>query len=58
MISYRTAITKATELCNMPNAEINPAKFIVWAEDIAYIYDLDYDAVAADIQEVLGFLDE
>jgi hypothetical protein len=57
MKSYYQALTAASELCNMPEPMANPAKFIVWAEDIceliSSIYERDYDQVSDDFREKL-----
>ena len=62
MKSYYSAISAATELCNMPHPETDPSKFIFWSEDICEllgsIYNVDYDQVVEDLQEKLGLLEE
>lgn len=62
MKSYRKALNAAVSLCNMPDPNLYPAKFMRWAEDIcellAEIYDRDYDQVTEDMQERLDLLDE
>ena len=62
MKSYHSALRAASELCNMPDPESSPSKFIAWAEDICElignIYDVDYERVCEDFQEKIGFLIE
>lgn len=57
MKSYWQALQAATELCNMPEPNSKPAKFIEWAEDIceliSSIYEHDYDQVSEDLREKL-----
>lgn len=62
MKSYYNALNAATELCNMPDPETAPGKFITWAEDIceliASIYERDYEQVCEDFQEALGLVED
>lgn len=63
MISYNNAVQAAAhETLNMPDYEVNPTKFIEWAEDICIllskIYHVEYDQVCQDLQEALGFPDD
>lgn len=62
MKSYNNAIHEATQLCNMPDPDSEASRFIYWAEDICelirQIYGMDYNEVAQDFQQAMGFLEE
>lgn len=63
MLTYNAAIKTVVEATvNMPEPTRNPTKFIEWAEDIciviAEIYEVEYEQVCEDLQELLGLVED
>lgn len=60
MKTYHQALNASVSLCNMPDPNTHPGKFLLWAEYIcellAEIYDRSYEQVTEDMQDRLGLL--